>query len=245
MKQHRASTPAADTAVHFRDFWGRADAKRRALLDSIEMDRWDAVRKGEAAKRPEGPREYETLQATEAARWMFAPRDANAGYEAWPALDELFPTAYQGVNPNRGLDGSVVDTDRNALEDRMARYFGARTFAEAAASAPQLAVPRAGYRPEQVWKTIRAKTGFERTKIAMYLLFPLDQRWLYYETEDRLLNRPRPEFSENLVGNEFLITVPQPRRVSESRPLLARPWSIFTCMTVDPSVCPERSGQAR
>jgi len=222
VKHRRAATPSQDAPVHFRDFWGRADAKRRALLNSLEMDSWDAARKTAAAKRPEGPREYETFQPRKAARWMFAPRDANVGYEAWPTLDELFPTAYQGVNPNRGLDGSVVDTDRNALEDRMARYFGARTFAEAVASAPELAVPRAGYRAEQVWKTIHAKAGFERTKIAMYLLFPLDQRWLYYETEDRLLNRPRPEFSENLAGNEFLVTVPQPRRASEARPLLAR-----------------------
>lgn len=222
MKRSRASTPPGDVPLHFRDFWGRADAKRRALLDSLQMNRWDAARKVEAAKRPEGPREYETFQVTEAARWMFAPRDTNVGYEAWPALDELFPTAYQGVNPNRGLDGSVVDTERHALEDRMARYFGARSFAAAAASAPELAVPRAGYKPEQVWKTIQAKSGFEPAKVAKYLLFPLDQRWLYYETEDHLLNRPRPEFSANLAGNEFLITVPQPRRVSEARPLLAR-----------------------
>ena len=37
-----------------------------------------------------------------------------------------------------------------------------------------------------------------------------------------LLTRPRPEFAENLTGNEFLVTVPQPRRASEARPLLSR-----------------------
>jgi hypothetical protein len=51
-------------------------------------------------------------------------------------------------------------------------------------------------------------------------LFPLDCRWLYYEREYRLLNRPRPELAGNADDNEFLVTVPQPRQVSETRPLL-------------------------
>jgi hypothetical protein len=55
-----------------------------------------------------------------------------------------------------------------------------------------------------------------------YLLFPLDQRWIYYEQKSKLLNRRRPELWDNLKDNEFLVTVPEPRKVSEAKPLLAR-----------------------
>jgi hypothetical protein len=52
------------------------------------------------------------------------------------------------------------------------------------------------------------------------VLFPLDLRWIYYETENKLLNRPRRELWNNLVTNEFPVTVPEPRQYSEIRPLL-------------------------
>jgi len=45
---------------------------------------------------------------------------------------------------------------------------------------------------------------------------------LYYELEGSWLNRSRPEFAQNVLENEFLITVPEPRKVSESRPAFAR-----------------------
>lgn len=104
----------------------------------------------------------------------------------------------------------------------MSAYLSAPRFADAVEVAPELAIPHAGYVPELVWKALRSKGGFNEQLVVPYLLFPLDQRWLYYEQSDKLLNRPRPELAENLVGNEFLVTVPQPRRASETRPLLAR-----------------------
>jgi hypothetical protein len=51
------------------------------------------------------------------------------------------------------------------------------------------------------------------------LQFPLDLRFIYYESEGELLNRRRPELWENLPDNLFLATVPEPRKLSESRPL--------------------------
>jgi hypothetical protein len=54
-----------------------------------------------------------------------------------------------------------------------------------------------------------------------FLAFPLDERHIYYETRTKLLNRARPEYEQNLLANEFLLTVPEPRKVSETRPLYA------------------------
>jgi hypothetical protein len=54
--------------------------------------------------------------------------------------------------------------------------------------------------------------------VVKFLVFPFDQRWLYYETKHKWLNEARPEFGANLNENEFLVTVPEPRKVSEARP---------------------------
>ncbi|HEY5305716.1 MAG TPA: type ISP restriction/modification enzyme [Pseudolabrys sp.] len=44
---------------------------------------------------------------------------------------------------------------------------------------------------------------------------------IYYETETKLLNRFRPEYDANRNDNEFLLTVPEPRKASETRPIFA------------------------
>ena len=153
---------------------------------------------------------------------MLAPRDVTTGFEGWPALDELFVLSFQGVNPNRGLEGSVIDVDHEVLRRRMTDYFSAEKFGEVRDKYPVLCERRARYDPEGVWRCLRKDSQFHDGRIVPYLLFPFDQRWIYYEVEAKLLNERRPEFWQNLDDNEFLVVVPQPRRVSETRPLLSR-----------------------
>jgi Type ISP C-terminal specificity domain/N-6 DNA Methylase len=208
--------------IHFRDFWGRSLAKRKALLASLEMSTWTAEERQRAAERPEGPRDYRNHQPSVTGHWRFIPTRLVGGYEDWPGVDELFPAAFQGVNPNRGIEGSVIDQDRKRLSDRMRRYFSAETDGEFERAFPELMKPRAGYDPGKVRQALLKRSQFATEKIQRYLLFPLDSRFLYYEAEDRLLNRSRPELWDNLAGNSFLLTVPQARRTSEAKPLLAR-----------------------
>ncbi len=222
LKRRLPPSEPQGTPIHYRDFWGRADAKRRALLGSLSLDGWSEEERRSASARPGGPRAYTTFTASEATRWIFSPQDLNAGYEAWPDLEELFPLAFQGVNPNRGLEGSVVDVDREALAKRMERYLGSTAFARAQVIAPELAKDRARYDAAAMWKRVRGLGGYCAEKIVPYLLFPLDSRWLYYEPEGKFLNERRVEFWENLPANEFLVAVPQPRHISESRPFLSR-----------------------
>jgi hypothetical protein len=94
LKRHAPPTAPAETPVQYREFWGRADSKRGALIESLGLERWEQAQKSKAAKQPEGPRDFEAVTPTDTNRWMFSPRDVNAGFEAWPALDELFPTSY-------------------------------------------------------------------------------------------------------------------------------------------------------
>jgi len=207
--------------VWYRDFWGMSAAKRQSLLESLRLDELSEAAREELVRTPEGPRQYEAVTPTEKNGWKFVQTAASGGYEDWPALDELFPTSFQGVNPNRGLDGSVIATARRELEDRMRDYFSELPFEEVERWHPELMKPRAGYHPRVVRKALRNRTNFRAERIVPYLTFPFDLRWLYYEDEDNLLNRRRPELWENLPGNKFLIAVPHARRISEARPLAA------------------------
>jgi len=205
--------------VYLRDFWGRAEKKRSALLASLEMESWTKEQRQEAAAVPEGPRDYVEFPPTEKNGWRFAPA-GKIGFEDWPALDDLFPKWFQGVNPNRGIDGSVIDIDRSALEARLRDYFSALSFSELQKRYPNLCETYADYDPKQTRDRLQKISAFDKKKINPYVLFPLDSRWIYYEREAKLLNRPRPELGDHQSENEFLIGTPQPRRVSESRPLV-------------------------
>lgn len=205
--------------LYVRDFWGRAEKKRSALLASLDISTWDAEKRKESANKPEGPREYNEFLPSEKNGWKFTP-GSNSGFEDWPALDELFVTSFQGVNPNRGLDGSVIDIKSKALEDRMKDYFSKKSFDELQMRYPVLCEGRARYQPENTRDRLLKLSSFTKDKILPYMLFPFDSRWIYYEPEAKLLNEARAELGEHLGDNEFLIRAPQPRRVSESRPLL-------------------------
>ena len=207
--------------VYGRDFWGRADEKRASLLESLSLDTWSDDRKRGAAKRDAGPREYQQLAPTAARAWRLTLTGASPSYEDWPAIDELFGHAEQGVNPNRGLSGSIIDTDRSSLTARMLAYFDPTvTFEEMQRRYPELVRERADYEPRSVFDQLRRVTAFRGEQIAQYLLFPFDLRYIYYETEAQLLNRRRPELWDAHVGNEFLVVVPQARRPSEVLPIL-------------------------
>ena len=217
-RQLPASAPA-DTEVLVRDFWGRAQLKRQALQAALGLDAVSAKEKKRLAGLPEGPREYEAVSPTERNGWKFVAASSSGGYEDWPALDELFPASFQGVNPNRGLDGSVIDTDRAQLIARMKDYYSSISFQALAAKYPTLCEPRARYEPEAIRDSLRKESRFDEAHVVPYLLFPLDSRSIYYETEAKLLNERRQELRDNLDENRFLVTVPQSRRASEIRPL--------------------------
>jgi len=150
-------TKPTDTAVFYRDFWGTASLKRQGLLASLPT--------GSPPKGSDVPI-YELVTPSRENRWRMSPTMVEGGFEAWPGLDELFPVNFQGVQPSRGLEGSIIDPSRTALSDRMQKYFSASTFAGAAMAVPELAKARAGgYDPEKAWSSLKAKGHFIRSAI--------------------------------------------------------------------------------
>jgi hypothetical protein len=210
------------TKIRYRDFWGKAADKRAALLASLDTRKLRGKQAEEASSTPAGPRVYQDFATSADRRWKLVPYDAVGGYEDWCSLEEIFPTRYQGVNPNRGLEGSVVEIDRKVLAERMRDYFSAMSFVDFKQRHPVICETRADYDPAEMRKFLNGETTYSESSIVPYVVFPFDVRHLYYETAGQLLNRRRPELWENVEDNEFLIAVPEPRKVSESRPLFVR-----------------------
>lgn len=205
------SAPNA-TQVRYRDFWGPAAQKRSALIASLPT--------GDSSSPGAAPA-YEVIAPNAEGRWRLSPRAAEGGFEAWPALDELFPTKFQGVNHNRGVDGGIIDTSVAALTERLTRYFAAESFDAASEESPEVAASKARYDPEKAWKALKQEGHFKADCLKDFLVFPFDQRTIYYVEKHKWLNEARPEFAQNLVDNEWLITVPEPRKESEAWPLFA------------------------
>ena len=212
VKRAGAATAAAATQVRYREFWGPAAWKRQALTASLPTG---------AAGTPEAAPAYEFVAPSAEARWRLSPRVIEGGFEAWPALDELFPTKFQGVNHNRGIEGGIIDTNFTVLKARLTEYFAAKSFNVAAIANPEIAALKARYNPEKTWAALKGEGHFKADSIKPFLAFPFDQRNIYYVDKHKWLNEARPEFSQNLADNEWLITVPEPRKVSETWPLYA------------------------
>lgn len=220
LKRRGSTQPDTVPTVHYRNYWGRSQGKRDALLSSLTMSDWTSERKTAAASAPEGPRVFEGFVPTEQSRWKLVPFTAQGGFDDWAALDQLFVTSFQGVNPNRGRDGSAVEMDREQLVARMQDYFSAMTLDRLRERHPVLMEDRARYDAAAVRTKLKKEVGFVENKIVPYVVFPFDQRWLYYETAFKFLNEARSELYNNLSENEFLVTVPEPRKESETRPIL-------------------------
>lgn len=211
LKKKTTKTPPDQTDVQYRDFWGLAAAKRAQLVASLPS--------GEAGAGTSKAPTYAEIRPSAATRWRLSPNTMEGGYESWPGLDELFPVSYQGVNHNRGLDGGIIGYRRSEVETRLRAYFSAKSFAQAKDQFPEISAERARYNPEQAWTNLTTGGHFKSNCVRDFLTFPFDQRWIYYVAQDKWLNEARSELADNIDNNELFLTVPEPRKVSETRPV--------------------------
>jgi hypothetical protein len=127
----------------------------------------------------------------------------------------------RGSRHNRGLEGGIIDTDRAALEQRLGAYFSAENFRTAKKVSAEIATARARYDPEKVWEKLKTDGHYRKDAIVPLLTFPFDRRYIYYVGTDKWLNEARQEFARNASDNEWLVTVPEPRKASETWPVFS------------------------
>jgi len=144
----------------------------------------------------------------------FADLAVSDGWQDWPALPDLFPTSFPGATSGR--DAFLVDIDLDRLRTRVGEYFNSDfSHEEIARRYPAVMKTSAHFdsrkvRDELVSTGVPNESGFVR-----YAYRPLDTRWLYWEAEHGLLDRPRPNYQPHIADENLWIEA-RPRESRES-----------------------------
>ena len=172
-------------AVEFRHLWGQA--KPAELIATAEAEP-DVLYSGIEPVLPLG--------------LPFAETTVSADWFDWPALPDLFPVSFPGVETAR--DSFLVDIGLDRLRARVGDYFdSALSHEEIARRYPSAMKHTSGFDPRSVRAVRLARGGPDEESFVRHAYRPFDDRWLYWEADGGLLRRPvgdyRPHvFDENL-----------------------------------------------
>ena len=145
---------------------------------------------------------YERIKSVFPLGLPFAPTAVNAEWFEWPALPDLFPVSFPGVKTSR--DGFLVDVDLVRLNARVAEYFDeALSQEDIARRYPSVMKTTVRFDARTVRETLLAWGGPNETGFMRFAYRPFDSRWIYWETETKLLDEKRADyrphvFAENL-----------------------------------------------
>ena len=194
----RKANHAPADAVGFRHLWGQA---KRADLTATAEDEPGAL--------------YEEIAPILPLGLPFVRTAVSEDWFDWPALPDLFPVSFPGVQTKR--DGFLVDVDLDRLKARIADYFNttlshdelARRYPDAMKSSSGFVVRDA----RAVRDALLVRGGPDESGFVRYAYRPFDNRWLYWDTGRGLLGRPVPNYRPHVFeGNLWLVTQQKPRR---------------------------------
>ena len=189
----RKANHAPAETVGFRNLWGQA--KREELTETAESE--------PAAL-------YDEVSPVLLLGLPFAPIAVSNDWHDWPALPELFPASFPGVTTSR--DAFLVDLDR--LKTRVADYFDAgQGHEEIARRYPEVMKATARFDARPVRATLVERGGPRATGFSRYAYRPFDTRWLYWDTDTKLLDEKRADYKPHVFeGNSWLVTPRKQRR---------------------------------
>ena len=194
-----SATESVGKRVLYRDFHQpRASARRQALLDSLEAPDIDSG--------------YSPLECNLSLGLPFKPMAVSDGWQDWPSLPDLFPTSFPGVKTSR--DGFLVDADLARLKQRVADYFNADlNHEEISRRYPAAMKSTTQFDARAVRDALLKRGGPAGDGFVRYAYRPFDIRWLYWEADGLLLDRPRAQYKLHVFErNLWFSGVPRLRR---------------------------------
>ncbi len=193
------SQRAGASSIQYRDFHhAKAEDRRQAMLDSLEASNIDTG--------------YTPLHPDVRLGLPFKPMAVGKDWFNWPSLPDLFPVNFSGVNTNR--DGFVIDVDLDRLKLRITNYFDKSIDdVQIGKLYPVAMGVRARFDPKAIRRVLLARGGPDETGFIRHTYRPLDNRWLYWEADTKLLNEKRSEYRPHVFdGNMWLSAAPHLRK---------------------------------
>ena len=190
---------SAGARLLYRDFHqARAGDRRQAMLESLDA--------------PDIDTGYSVLEPPLRLGLPFKPMAVSDAWFDWPALPDLLPTSFPGVKTSR--DGFLVDVDQDRLKARIGDYFDpALSHEEIARRYPSAMKTTARFDARKTRDALLARGGPDEGGFVRFAYRPFDDRWLYWEADSGLLDRPRPDYRPHAFdGNWWLVTQQKPRR---------------------------------
>ena len=180
----RKADHAPANAVGFRHLWGQA--KPAELTATAEAEPGSL---------------YEGVKPVLPLGLPFVRTSVSDGWFDWPALPDLFPVSFPGVKTSR--DGFLVDVDRDRLRARIADYFDAGlSHEEIARRYPGVMKATARF---DARAALLKRGGPDEAGFVRFAYRPFDNRWLYWEKDGALLDRPRADYRPHVFeGNVWL-----------------------------------------
>ena len=190
------------STVSFRHLWGQG--KRTELLETAEAQ--PAALYGDV--EPILPLGLPFVRTAVSAEWF-----------DWPSLPDLFPVSFPGVKTDR--DTFLVDIDIGRLRKRMAQYFDPRfshdeierRFPAAMRNTSSVKLDARSIRRERL-----ANGGPDNAAYLRCTYRPFDNRWLYWEPDNGLLARPRPDYRRHVFAGNLWLSAAQHVRKGASEP---------------------------
>ena len=175
----------------FRHLWGQS--KPAKLLATAES-KPDAL--------------YKTIEPTLRLGLPFVNMAVTEKWFDWPALPDLFPVSFPGVKTSR--DGFLVDTDLDRLRARVSDYFDV-TMSHDEIERRYTAIMKNATRfdARKVRKVLLECGGPDEDNFIRFAYRPFDIRWLYWEGENGLLDRPRPDYRPQVFEKNIWLSSAQ------------------------------------
>ena len=194
----RKADHAPTKEVGFRHLWGQA--KREELIETEEVE-------------PE--KLYESVEPVLPLGLPFAQTAVSKDWFDWPALPDLFPVSFPGVKTSR--DPFLVDTDLDRLKRRLVDYFDASlNHDEIARRDPGVMKATRLFNARAVRDALLERGGPIDAGFIRFFYRPFDNRWLYWEADSGLLDRPRPDYRPHVFeGNMWLSAAQHLRKGAE------------------------------
>ncbi len=194
----RKADHAPTEEVGFRHLWGQA--KREELIETAEA-------------KPDTL--YDSIEPVLPLGLPFVQTAVSESWFDWPALPDLFPVSFPGVKTSR--DGFLVDTDLDRLKARIGDYFDeSLSHDDIAQHYPGVMKTTALFNARAVRDALLVRGGPIDAGFIRFAYRPFDIRWLYWEADSGLLDRPRPDYRSHVFeGNVWLSAAQHLRKGAE------------------------------